>query len=238
MTLSLAIETSGRVGSVALTRDGRILSAEVFSQGMRHAAGLLPLIDRLVTSHGHRASQVDHLYLSSGPGSFTGVRIAVTLAKAMAWSSGVKLVAVPTPRVLAENAPRDSTEVVIVLDAKRGQIFSARYRRPRAGAAWEQVQPPHLTTLRSALAQAGRPVTLIGEGIPFHRDAITSEPSVITTPEADWRGRAEAVATLGHAAALEGNFDDPTTLTPLYLRLAEAEERRLITEGKLRPVET
>src|SRR4051812_11603337 len=125
----LAIETSSRTGSIAVAHDGQLLAERQFEHGLQHAAQIIPIIDALCREQNWTASDVDHLYVSAGPGSFTGLRIGITLAKTMALATGVKLVAVPTVRVLVENAPADAKHVILVLDAKRDQIFTARFER-------------------------------------------------------------------------------------------------------------
>ncbi len=127
MPYALAIETSGKVGSVALVRDGVVLAEPTFEHGLKHAAGILPMIDQLCRDHGIGPRDLAELYLSIGPGSFTGLRIGVTLAKTMTLTTGVKIVAVPTVNVLAANAPAEAKHVIIVLDAKRDQIFTASF---------------------------------------------------------------------------------------------------------------
>src|SRR5688500_5180312 len=136
MARGVAIETSGRVGSVAVVRDGTTVAEEQFPHGLQHAAQIVPIIDRLTRAQGWSPRDVEELYVSIGPGSFTGLRISVTLAKTMALATGVKLVAVPTVRVLAENAPPEARHLVIVLDAKRDQIFTARFERGAGDGPW------------------------------------------------------------------------------------------------------
>jgi len=227
MLRSLAIETSGRLGSVALAEDGHVVAEDTFSHGLQHAAKLLPLIERLTRQRGWTPADIHHIYLSIGPGSFTGLRIAVTLAKTLAFATGAKIVAVPTARVLVENAPAEAREAVIVLDAKRGQVFTARFRRATAELPWQDAESARLDTLAAMLARAERPVYLIGEGIPYHREPITGSADVIVTDEALWRARAAVVSRLGTQMAQEGLFTDPASLVPLYVRLPEAEEKRL-----------
>lgn len=236
---ALALETSGLQGSVALSDDGVVLAEETFSHGLQHAAQLLPVIDRLTRQHGWTPRSIGHVYVSIGPGSFTGLRVGVTLAKTLALATGTRIVAVPTARVLADNAPAEATEVVIVLDAKRGQIFTARYTRPEATAAaalaghWAEAEPAHLDTLAGVLARAGRPVHLIGEGLPYHRNAVPAGDSgVIVTPDSTWHARAGVVAALGAMAASREAFADAFALTPLYVRIPEPEEKRLAAEAE------
>jgi tRNA threonylcarbamoyladenosine biosynthesis protein TsaB len=226
MPLALAVETSGRIGSVALAEDGRVLDEETFPHGLQHAAHLLPIIDRLCHARQWRPSDLEHLYVSAGPGSFTGLRIGITLCKTIAFATGAKIVAVPSVRVLAENAPVKARDLVIVLDAKREQIFTARFHREDAGAEWTEAEPAHLDSLAAMLTRAPRPVHLLGEGIPYHRAFIpATEDGVIVTPEETWRARAATVAGLGWPMAQRGEFADPYRLTPIYIRRPEAEEK-------------
>jgi tRNA threonylcarbamoyladenosine biosynthesis protein TsaB len=217
---ALAIETSGRTGSVALVRDGVVLAEPTFEHGLKNAAAILPMIDRLCRDAAIGPKDLAELYLSIGPGSFTGLRIGVTLAKTMALTTGVKIVAVPTVNVLAANAPADAKHVIIVLDAKRDQIFAARFD----GEA--TAEPAHLDSLSAMLQRSPRPVHLLGEGIPYHEKFMPKDdPGVIVTSPESWRARAAVVATIGQAMARRGKFADPDRLTPLYIRKPEAEEK-------------
>jgi tRNA threonylcarbamoyladenosine biosynthesis protein TsaB len=224
MSAALAIETSGRIGSVALTIDGVLVAEDQFQHGLQHAAQMVPMIDRLCGAHGVQPADLQSLFVSVGPGSFTGLRIGVTLAKALWLARGVKVVAVPTVRVLAENAPPEAQHVIVVLDAKRDQIFTAGFDRAADGS-WKEVSPAALSNVPAMLAAAARPVHLLGEGIAYHRRFIPDDPSVIVTPEETWRARAAVVAALGRELSEAGVFADPMTLTPLYIRRPEAEEK-------------
>jgi tRNA threonylcarbamoyladenosine biosynthesis protein TsaB len=220
----LAIETSGRIGSVALVTNSTVVRQESFSHGLKHAAGLLPMIDRLMRDLGWNPSDVQHLYVSHGPGSFTGLRIGITLAKTLALITGAKIIAVPTLKVLAMNVPADARNVLVVLDAKRDQIFTARYER--VGQNWIETESAHLDSLAEALLRSPRPVHLLGEGIPFHEKFLPSDQTGITiTSESCWIANAAVVAKIGMELADCGVFADIDRLTPLYVRKPEAEEK-------------
>jgi tRNA threonylcarbamoyladenosine biosynthesis protein TsaB len=220
---ALALETSGRQGSVALAEDGAAIAIERFDYGLQNAAKILPLIDGLCRQHLWAPADLRELYISIGPGSFTGLRIGVTLVKTLAFVTRAAVIPVQTVDVLAQNAPPDARELIIVLDAKRGQIFTSRLLREEG--IWKQVEPPHLDCLADILARAARPVYLLGEGIPFHRDAFTESPELKATDPETWIGRAEVVAKLGYQLALRGESIDPAALVPLYIRRPEAEEK-------------
>src|SRR6476660_6182130 len=129
MPRALAIETSGRIGSVALIDENGAIEEREFPHGLQHAAGLIPLMDEMCQASGWTPADLRQVYVSAGPGSFTGLRIGITLAKTLAFATGARLVAVPTMRVLVENAPPEARHVIVVLDAKREQIFTARFEK-------------------------------------------------------------------------------------------------------------
>src|SRR5688500_8133679 len=163
MIRGLAIETSGRLGSIAIAEDGRAVAEEQFSHGLQHAAGIVPIIDRLCAAQGWRPGDVEEVYVSAGPGSFTGLRVGITVAKTLAFATGARVVAVPTVEVLARNALTGWANLIIVLDAKRGQIFTASFANRDGRPA--PVEPAQLSTLAAMLARTPRPVHLLGEGL-------------------------------------------------------------------------
>lgn len=225
MPRGLAVETSGRIGSIAIVEDGKVLSEDTFSHGLQHAAQIICRIDVLLKAQQWQPRDLQELYLSIGPGSFTGLRIGVTLVKTLAFVTGARIAAVPTLDVLARNAPPEARNVIVVLDAKREQIFTARYSREEATGPWVITEPPHLDRLDAMLSRSSRPVHLIGEGIPYHRQFIGEDPQVIVTDAELWRARAAVVAELGGAMLREGMTTDPQKLSPLYIRKPEAEEK-------------
>lgn len=153
--LILAVETSGRTGSVAMAAGPELLGQINFSGPMKHAAELFPAVQQLLQQFNRKACQIGHIYISVGPGSFTGLRIAVTTAKLMHLAGGVKIVAVDSLDCIAANtanltqssacsnsrAAADRVQInriAIVLDAKRGRFFTAVYERhslPAGGKA-------------------------------------------------------------------------------------------------------
>jgi hypothetical protein len=150
-----------------------------------------------------------------------------------------------------------------LLDARRGQVFAGLYARvddaggrvehdesigcDEKGGAWRVLVAPTLTRIDPMLERAGGPVFVIGEGIAMHREALerigarswdeeksrVSEASIWLCPESMWRCRAEVVGRLGDARAHAGHVSDVWGLEPLYVRRAEAEEKRMIAAGLL-----
>ncbi|MHC4205441.1 MAG: tRNA (adenosine(37)-N6)-threonylcarbamoyltransferase complex dimerization subunit type 1 TsaB, partial [Planctomycetota bacterium] len=94
--LILAVETSSRIGSVALALNGKTLGETVFSTPLSHSAEIFPAIRALLNQFNFQSSQIEHIYISVGPGSFTGLRIAATIGKIMQLAHAVKIVTVDT----------------------------------------------------------------------------------------------------------------------------------------------
>ncbi len=220
----LAIETSGRVGSVALACGCELKQSARFRADFSHAAELLPTIDELCHPLSWAPGDIDHVYLSIGPGSFTGLRIAVTLARTLALSIKADIVAVATLEVIAQNAllaGEPPPHVAVLLDAKRGQVYSA---------AFERAEGRYARTVHACIADPieflnglPQPVSVLGEGVTYHREGLASVAHT-ELPEALWPPRMETVLKLGYEKAQRGEFVQATALGPVYLRRPEAEE--------------
>jgi tRNA threonylcarbamoyladenosine biosynthesis protein TsaB len=228
----LALETSGRVGSVALAVGGRAVVSDTFDYGLSNAARLLPIIDGLCRGQGWKAADLREIYVSIGPGSFTGLRIGTTLAKTLAFATGAAIAAVPTLLVLACNAPADVRDLIVLLDAKRGMIFTARFHREPAGV-WLAAEPAHLDTLAAMVSRAREqtsgqtsgPIFLTGEGLDFHRKEIGGDSQIHELPHELWTASAAVVATLGRQMLDRGEATGADRLVPVYVRRPEAEEK-------------
>jgi tRNA threonylcarbamoyl adenosine modification protein YeaZ len=147
--LILAVETSSRVGSVALACGPNLREERVFSAPMQHSAEIFPAIAELLGRHGCTPAQLEQVHISLGPGSFTGLRIAVAMAKAMYLASGVRIVTVDSLDVVTANLsalPCERTaerivgqevtvpeRVAALFDAKRSQFYGAVYEYVASG---------------------------------------------------------------------------------------------------------
>jgi len=215
----LAVETSGLVGGIALA-DGADLVAEVrLSERLRHARDLVATVRQACDGAGWTPRMIDLVAVSIGPGSFTGLRIAVTFAKVVAWDTGAKVAAVPTLPALAENAPADRTRVCTVLDAKRYGLYTSVFERRGGGLA--EVLGPTCLAPEDLAARLEAGTFILGRGIAVAREALGRFD---LAPEDLWDARPGAIARQGLALAERGELADPMHLAPVYLRRPEAEE--------------
>jgi len=159
----LAIDTSTERCSVALTLDG-VIHADDVEAGQRHSELLNGMILALLTRHGLALRDVDGFAFGSGPGSFTGLRIACGVVQGMAYALGKKVAPVGTLEALAEQANAD--KVITALDARMGETYFAAWQR--AGKDWQAVVPPCLATPTTLPALQGDDWTSIGSGFDRH----------------------------------------------------------------------
>jgi tRNA threonylcarbamoyladenosine biosynthesis protein TsaB len=220
----LAIETSGARGGIALlvgngAGEPRLLEETYLAEGLRHARDLLPTLRDACERADLAPTAIDALAVSIGPGSFTGVRIAVTLAKFVAREAGAAVVPVPSLRALAENAPPDRSPVCCIRDAKRRGLYAAVFER--RGEELEETFGPALIQPDDLAARLAAGTFVLGRGVPKAREALADfDPA----PEALWDVRPSAVALLGYTGWQAGAAADPLRLEPVYLRRPEAEE--------------
>jgi tRNA threonylcarbamoyladenosine biosynthesis protein TsaB len=252
--LILAVETSGRTGSVAIALGDQMLAQAIFAKPMRHSTEVFPAINSLLKRVDRRAKEIQQVYISAGPGSFTGLRIAVTLAKIMHLTNAARVVAVNTLDVIAMNATDYINEkneafgkIATVLDAKRGQFFVAAYERishsipaknrqqtRNSGKGdvtqgiWGKILPDSLLTASEFLETLGdtsQPTWLLGEGLVYYKHKFKA-PGVRFLDRKYWYPRASKVHLLGWEKASTELFVDPVKLQPAYMRRPDVKIKR------------
>jgi tRNA threonylcarbamoyladenosine biosynthesis protein TsaB len=223
-TVSIAIETSCRLGGVALGVGDELAAAVDFDASARHAAQLVARLKELLAGAALRPADVGEVYVSVGPGSFTGTRIGVTVARTLAQTlPGSRCVAVSSPAAVAENArPLPWRHLAVVLDAREGLLHATLFER--RGELILPVDAGGVMSPPELLARAPRPLTLLGEGLGYH----DLRADGVTIPLADKTGApphlptAEGVWRFGRRQARAGRFTDPAQLLPIYTRVPAA----------------
>jgi len=229
----LAVETSGRRGSLALAIGDARVDEVGFATDRERARDLLPCADELVKKHGVAPSDIDEVYISNGPGSFTGLRIAVTFARHMALATGAQLRAVPTLDVIAANVLAIANPplcVIPMLDAKKDQVFAAAFLLK--DGAYECVAParmvPPVEFVEAQIAQGDHSsCTLIGEGLRHHSEkfeALVAKGNVKIGAKELWWPHASRVIEIGRRLVKREGFTPAHSLVPDYVRRPEAEE--------------
>jgi len=217
----LAIETSGPVGSVALSSDDTVLAEVQVDAGMVHGRELVPMLEKVLRAAGRNTSSVDVIAVSMGPGSYTGLRVGVSCAKTLAYALSRPVVGVSSLEVIAYNAPPTRRLVWTVVDARRRHLYVAGFVRSDAGllrtyddAAIEFHRLPEILPVAAFV---------IGDAIKAYPDLLKASPALELAPPELWVPRAAVVALLAFRRASRGQYDDPIALVPVYLQIPEAE---------------
>jgi tRNA threonylcarbamoyladenosine biosynthesis protein TsaB len=222
----LAFETSGLLGSVALleTVDGKLVSTieRETPADQRTARSLLPTTQALLQQNGWRPADIELVAASTGPGSFTGLRIGVVAAKTFAYAVGAKLVGVHTLAALAEPIDASAPRLWTILDAQRQELFGASFNPARSVV--DQAEPPTdimpiddwIAKLTDGDQVAGPPLAKLRQSLPA---------GVVIADERLWNPTAAAVGRLGFALFNRGREISPLELVPDYFRKSAAEEK-------------
>lgn len=225
---AIAIETSGATGSVAIGRGDAVLEARTLTGDRRHAVELLPTVRALCEGHDVAPSAVERVFVSIGPGSFTGLRIGVTVARMIALTTGAKVVPVPTLDVIARNvfqAPDPPDRLAILLDANRRNVYAAVFERKADGyQALADVVEASPEEFLAANRSPEIACAVTGAGVCKYADVVEASGWDVVPPSLHLPC-AEVVYALGVGLARQGKFQEARTLTPTYIRLPEAEER-------------
>ena len=227
--LILAFETTAKSCSAAL-HDGRKLLAESYqNSGLTHSQTLMVMAQDLLKVCGRSASDVTHLAVAAGPGSFTGVRIGVSAAKGFAWGAEKPVYGVSTLQAMALGLGIMDGHICCCMDARRNQVYNAVFLAD--GGELTRVSEDRaiaLTDLKEELAHIDGPVYLVGDGAALAYQNLSGDnPELILPPEHRVHQRASGVALAALEAISRGEPGDGAALQPNYLRLSQAERERL-----------
>jgi tRNA threonylcarbamoyladenosine biosynthesis protein TsaB len=216
----LALDTATRTASLALydQGEGRVLGEESWYCSDKHTVELMPRLVRLMEQHQVLPSGLDGVIVSLGPGSFTGLRTGLGVAKGLVLAHRLPLVGIPTLEIVARPHTYQQLPIWAILQAGRERVCAAHYVRRRG--RWIQQAPYYLTTWEKLCAEVEKPALLCGEIDAHDADSIREQlgPDVtIATPAASVR-RAAYLAELGWERLAQNESDNPATLSPIYLQ--------------------
>lgn len=240
----LGIESSSLTAGAAILRDEAVLAEYSVNFKKTHSQTLLPMIDEIVRMTQTDLSRLDAIAISAGPGSFTGLRIGSATAKGLCLALGKPLVEVSTLEAMAYGCFGYGGLICPIIDARRGQVYTAVYQFEAEGTL-SCVQEPVLLPARDLADQLKgmcRPVLFTGDGMAVHGSMLKEQlcscqlaPSMCSYP------RAAAVAQLGSLYYQQGRAINAADHRPVYLKKAQAEQEResgIYTKGSLRPGES
>ncbi len=220
----LAVETSSLAGGVALLDDERLVAEYLLDVSVTHAERLMAAVDRVFADARWTARELHGLAVAVGPGSFTGLRIAVSTVKGLALALDLPIAAVPTLDAMAAALPWAALPVCPVLDARKGEVYASLYRWD--GGAMRRDWDYLALSPEALAARLTEPVIVAGDGAP----AIRS-PYARPVPPPRRLPSPACVGMLGLERLRCGDTVAAAALTPLYLRPSEAELKRRVLAG-------
>jgi tRNA threonylcarbamoyladenosine biosynthesis protein TsaB len=215
----LVLETSGRVGRVAVARGRQLLADRRLDEGRRHARDLAPAVAELCRQCGWRVWELEAVVVSRGPGSYTGLRVGIMSAKAVAYVTGCVFLAIDTFAAIARQAPVEVCRLDIVADAQQQNIYVQRWEQ--TGAGWQSVTPLMIQPASEWLADLPTGVWVSGPGLGAYETKLPASNRAVPEDmrEALPRSLLDIAMERWHA----GEADDFWSAEPLYLRPSNAE---------------
>lgn len=226
----LAFDSTAKVASVAVTEDGQALLSYSIDNGLTQSELLLPMAESALKSLRLDFSDIDAYAVTVGPGSFTGVRIGVSLVKGLAFSKGAPCIPVSTLEALSENLRGLDGIIVPVMDARRSQVYTAIFecKGDKITRLTEDMAIP-TSELYEKLKVYSEKIYLVGDGYGITYKALT-EMGLGTLAVTPPLLRMQNAASVGRIAAIKmaaGEYTTDSKLSPVYLRMPQAERERL-----------
>lgn len=226
----LSLDSSATVATVALCEEERLLAEFTLHNGNTHSETLLPMVESVLKLYGISVPQIDLFAVSSGPGSFTGVRIGAATLKGLAFGMEKPCVGVSTLEALAQNLVGSVGLICPVMNARRGQVYTALFRSD--GQELTRLMPDSalsIAELDECLVAEGAPVRFCGDGYDITLAAL-SKTEALPVPERLRNQSAYSVAQVARRLYAAGSFTDDRGLTVTYLRPSQAERTRMEQE--------
>lgn len=222
----LAFDTSNRAMTVALTEDETVLAEKTVNVKRNHSIQLMPAIEELIEEIGWSIQDIDRISVAKGPGSYTGIRIAVSVAKTLAWTLDCDLVGVSSLQVLAMNANFASNHLIVPLfDARRENIYTGLYRADSQGELESVEADTHISSEDWAayLKKQTEPIIFVGEDVDHFKErfAESLNDKFLYSSQINHLPQASMLAKI----ALKEDSEAAHSFVPEYLKLTEAEEK-------------
>ena len=224
----LALETSAKAVSAAVTENGKVLCSGYQDTGLTHSRTLMPIVEHILKNTGLSMSDIDAVAVAAGPGSFTGIRIGVAAAKGLAFAADKPAIGVSTLAAMARNVSFCDGLVICAMDARRNQIYNALFEAKDGRLTrLTEDRAIALADLAEELRDDPRPKTIVGDGAGLCFEFLRNEEIPCRLAPAHLRMQnAMSVALEAEAAAAEGTPASAQDLQPIYLRPAQADRLR------------
>jgi len=219
----LGIETSSTCGSVAVVQDRKVLGELFFNTGRKHSTKIVPSITNLLSTVELNKADLEGIAVTSGPGSYTSLRIGISIAKGLAYSLDIPLIGISTLQCVAFNSIISPHLICSLIDARKGELYSALFRYNTGEL--ERMSEDQIVSIDYLCSTIDEKTVLIGDGLYLYKSTFVDRINglVLFAPEHLCYGRASSCAILGIDNFKKAKRDEVNTLVPKYIRQADAE---------------
>lgn len=215
----LAVDTSTAQVGLALYDGAQVVSEYAWRSSQRHTVELAPAISELLTRCGLTMEGVGALGVALGPGSFTSLRVGLSLAKGLALARHLPLIGIPTLDILASAQPVSRLPLAVLIQAGRGRYALGWYKSSKK--EWQATDPARVVTVDALLDEIKDPSIVCGELTSEDRHKMKENAHVHLSSPAQSVRRPAILAELAWARWQAGKVDDEASLAPIYLHTAE-----------------
>jgi tRNA threonylcarbamoyl adenosine modification protein YeaZ len=228
----VAIDSSTDTASLALARDGRVLAQVSWRCGRNHSVELLPHLAQLLDEAKVSLKDTSGVIVAKGPGSFNGLRVGLSTAKGLAFSLSVPIIGISSLEMEAYRHADTGLPICPIFNAGRGEIAAALYQKKDND--WRQLTPEHITTVDALSKEISEKTIFCGEYVATIARQLKARLKGKAVIAPDQMRSAVSLIELAKPRIDAGDYDDPTTLQPLYLRrppITKPKRRQKFTKG-------
>lgn len=222
----LALDTSGMVATVAIANECNTVAEFTLNYKKTHSQTIMPMIKNISDMVELDLNLLDYIAVSSGPGSFTGLRIGAATAKGLAHCLSIPIVSVPTLDGLAYNIFESDKIICPIMDARRNQVYSAFYRwNDNSIQMLSDYMVESIDIILDIAMKFDSKVIFLGDGVAVHYDRIKTEmgKNCIFAPSNCNMQRASSIASIAFEFIKEGKYLNCAEFAPTYIRKSQAE---------------
>jgi tRNA threonylcarbamoyladenosine biosynthesis protein TsaB len=215
----LAVDTSTAQVGLAVYDGSQVIGEYAWQSSQRHTVELAPAIFELLTRCGLTMDDIRALGVALGPGSFTSLRVGLSLVKGFALARSLPLIGIPTLDILAAAQPLSRLPLLVAIQAGRGRLAAGWYKRSKG--IWQAKGPARLVTAKALVEEVKSPLILCAELTAEERQALVGNAEIQLASPANSVRRPAILAEKAWTRWRAGDVDDRATLAPIYLHVAE-----------------
>jgi len=212
----VAIDSSTDTASLALAKDGKVLAETSWRCGQNHSVELLPRLTQLLDEAKVSLKDTSCVIVAKGPGSFNGLRVGLSTAKGLAFSLSVPIIGISSLETEAYGHAESGLPICPIFNAGRGETAVALYRKK--GNEWRRLAPEHITNVDALSDEIGEPTLFCGEYVATIANQLKERLKEKAVIAPDRMRSAVSLIELAKPRIDAGDYDDPATLQPIYLR--------------------